>query len=74
MKEKNGSVPWICHVCGKKSSTGAGKACSLCFKIACGAHLKPLPLKSEAFGNLELKLVCAACAAKLETEIEKAES
>jgi hypothetical protein len=66
MNEENESVPWICHVCGKKSSTGVGKACSLCFKIACDAHIKPLPLKSEKFGNLELKLVCTACSENLE--------
>lgn len=62
----NEKVPWICHVCGKKSSTSAGKACSLCFKIACDAHINAMPLKSEKFGNLELKLVCTACADALE--------
>jgi len=61
MIENNETVPWICHVCGKKSATGAGKACSLCFKIACDSHLMLLPLKNEKFGNFELKLVCTAC-------------
>jgi hypothetical protein len=74
LTEENKSVPWICHVCGKKSATGAGKACSLCFKIACDDHLKPLPLKSEQFGNLELKLVCAACSETLEGEDGKSEN
>jgi hypothetical protein len=68
MNEEDKSIPWICHVCGKKSSTGTGKACSLCFKIACDAHLKPLALKSEKFGNPELKLICTACSETVKEE------
>lgn len=62
MTESSETAPWICHVCGKKSKEGEGKACALCYKIACAAHLKPVPLKNEAFGHLELKPVCTACA------------
>lgn len=58
--------PWICHVCGKTSHEGEGQACALCYKIACAEHLRPVAVKNEAFGHLELKSVCSACAGDAE--------
>ena len=59
------NTPWACHVCGLKSTNGAGRACALCYQIACEAHLAHRPLRNAEFGHLELKLVCSVCAREL---------
>jgi hypothetical protein len=67
------NTPWACHVCGLKSTNGAGRACALCYQIACEAHLAPRPLRNPKFGHLELKLVCNTCAHELK-DADEAES
>jgi len=62
------NTPWACHVCGLKSTSGTGRACALCYQVACEEHLGHRPLRHPEFGHLELKLVCSSCAEGLEED------
>jgi len=56
------SSPWICHVCGHKSHTGEGVACSVCYKITCALHLQHKSSFNPASGLYELQPICLLCA------------
>jgi len=53
--------PWICHVCGYRSTRGEGIACEQCYKIACRKHLTIATIRNEETGLYELKQICVEC-------------
>ena len=61
MTNDNGDGPWMCHVCDLKS-TGASKACSVCYKTTCATHLQHVTAYNSENGLYQLQPVCLHCA------------
>jgi hypothetical protein len=61
MFEESRDVPWICHVCDYVSRTGESRACSVCYKTTCSAHLKQVPTFNPETRLYELQPVCVVC-------------
>ena len=55
------SSPWICHVCDRKATSGAGTACSVCYKTTCATHLRQTTTFNRESGLYELTPVCVCC-------------
>ena len=53
--------PWMCHVCDRFSTIGAGIVCSECYKLACSDHATTATILNAASGLYELKMVCVEC-------------
>lgn len=60
--------PWLCHVCGDGYRNQRATACTLCFQIACQAHIDLIVVDNHTYHHPELKLVCSLCQQKLAVE------
>lgn len=59
--------PWLCHVCGDGYRSERGKACAICYQIACREHLDFIVVEDRNFQQPQLKPVCSVCRQLIET-------
>jgi len=60
--------PWLCHVCGDGFRSERGKACAICYQIACREHLDFIVVENRDFQQPQLKPVCSVCRQLIELE------
>ena len=52
--------PWLCHICDATSTTES-QTCSVCYKVACSAHLRKISIFNKESGIYEIRPVCVMC-------------
>jgi hypothetical protein len=62
MIDESANTPWICHVCDFTSSASESRACAVCYKTTCPAHLKTVPTFNAETRLFELQPICVLCA------------
>lgn len=53
--------PRLCHTCDLETDATEARTCALCWRVACGPHLRPASVFNPGTGVYQAAEICIPC-------------